>query len=104
VRRALVHKDVRYIVSNQRGLRRRAWHAIVYSFLTYDKQGHSTPNAANLGAYYAATAVTTAWLPGRYNVGYTLSNGTEQIELSVPVNLLQEFWPEITRTVFHRSR
>jgi hypothetical protein len=100
---AVLHEDVRYIASNQRGFKSRAWHAVKYSFLTYNSQGRPTVNLANLGAYYAATAVSVAWLPGHYNVAtYTLSNATEQIGLSVPVNLLQEFWPEVRHFVFRR--
>lgn len=98
----LLHEDVRYIVSKRHGFRHRALHAIAYSFLTYNNSGRPTVNVANLGAYYASTAVTTAWLPGHYKVlDYTLSNSTEQIGLTLPVNLLQEFWPEIVRTL-HR--
>lgn len=81
---AILHEDVRY--------------------LTFNDQGHPTPNTANLGAYYASTAVTTLWLPGKYNVArYTLANSTEQIALTVPVNVLQEFWPEVTHKVLRRS-
>jgi hypothetical protein len=100
---ALLHEDVRYITSSDRGFKRRARHAIFYSLLTYNKEGHSTPNIANLSAYYASTAVSTAWLPGHYNVArYALVNGTEQVALSIPVNLLQEFWPEIARRAFRK--
>ncbi|HEY6293021.1 MAG TPA: hypothetical protein VI455_15830 [Terriglobia bacterium] len=99
---AILHEDVRFITSGQHGVKRRAWHAVVYSFLTYNNQGHPTLNIANLGSYYASTAVSTAWLPSHNKLaGYTFSNGTEQIGLSVPVNILQEFWPEISH-VFHR--
>ena len=45
-------------------LRRRAVHTIVYSFLTYNNQGHPTLNIANIGGYYGATAISTRWLPG----------------------------------------
>jgi hypothetical protein len=100
---ALLHEDVRYIVSKERGLKRRAWHAVVYSFVTYDPQGHPTPNVANLSAYYAASAVSATWLPGNHDIGhYALVDGSESIGLSIPVNLLQEFWPEIRRAVLHR--
>lgn len=100
---ALLHEDVRYITSSQHGFKSRAWHAIKYSFLTYNGQGRPTLNVANLGAYYASTAASVAWLPGRYNLAsYTFSNATEQIGLSIPVNLLQEFWPEIRHSVFRR--
>jgi hypothetical protein len=98
----LLHEDVRYIVSKRTGFKHRALHAIAYSFLTYNNSGHPTFNFANLTAYYGSTAVSTAWLPGHYKVlDYTLSNSTEQIGLTVPVNLLQEFWPEIVRVLHH---
>lgn len=62
---ALLHEDVRYIASNQHGFCRRAGHAILYSFLTYNPQGHATLNLSNIGGYYFAGAVSTLWLPGR---------------------------------------
>lgn len=100
----LLHEDVRYIESKRRGFKHRALHAIAYSFLVYNNSGRPTLNVANLGAYYASTAVSTAWLPGRYKVlDYTLSNSTEQIGLTLPVNLLQEFWPDVMGRL-HRRR
>lgn len=99
---ALLHEDVRYIYSGQHGFKRRTLHAIVFSFVTYNSEGHITPNVANLGAYYASTAISTTWLPGPRSRMYTFSNGSEQIALAVPVNLLQEFWPEIVHTVRRR--
>jgi hypothetical protein len=74
-----------------------------YSFLTYNTEGRPTLNIANLSAYYASTAVSSAWLPGHHIMGgYTFSNASEQIALSVPVNLLQEFWPEVRHYVLRR--
>jgi hypothetical protein len=99
----ILHEDVRYVASHDRRSKRRALHAVAYSFLTFNDQGHPTPNIANLGAYYASTAITTLWLPGKYDVArYTLTNSTEQIALTVPVNMLQEFWPEVVHKVFRR--
>jgi hypothetical protein len=100
---ALLHEDVRYIAADQRSAKRRALHAVAYSFLTYNNEGHPTLNIANLGGYYAASVISTAWLPGHYNVAdHALSDASLQILLSVPVNLLQEFWPEVRSYVFHR--
>jgi hypothetical protein len=100
---AVLHEDVRYIASSQHSFQRRAVHAAIYSFFTYNGEGHPTPNVANLAAYYASTAVSTAWLPGIRNLAkYTLSNSTEQLALSVPINLLQEFWPEVRRHVLRK--
>lgn len=101
----VLKEDVRYIASDQHGFRRRAVHALVYSFITYNNQGHRTLNIANIGGYYGATAVSTLWLPGpQKTLNYTLSNGSESIALSVPVNLLQEFWPEISHKIFRSKK
>ncbi len=97
-----LHEDVRYIPSKRPGFKHRFLHSIAYSFLTYNNSGHPTLNVANLSAYYGSTAVTTAWLPGHFKVlDYTLSNSSEQIILTFPVNVLQEFWPEVVRAFHH---
>jgi hypothetical protein len=100
---ALLHEDVRYIPTSHRTFERRALHAILYSFLTYNNNGHPTLNVANLAATYASTAVTTAWLPGIGNpVKYTFTNASEQMALSFPLNVVQEFWPEIRHYILRR--
>ncbi len=94
---AALHEDVRYI-SDQRGGKRRVWHAIEYSFLTYNNEGQPTLNVAKLVGYYGSTAISTTWRPGHHALlDYTFVNGSEQIGLSVPINILQEFWPDIGR-------
>jgi hypothetical protein len=100
---AALHQDVRYIASGQKGFKQRVRHAVIYSFLTYNSHGHPTLNIANLTGYYASTAISTTWLPGSRSVaGYTFSNGSEQVALSIPINILQEFWPEVRHKVFRR--
>jgi hypothetical protein len=100
---AALHEDVRYIPASHHSVQRRALHAVLYSFLTYNNNGHATLNIANLAAYYASTAVTTTWIPGIGNAArYTFSNGSEQIALSFPLNVAQEFWPEIRHHIFRR--
>jgi len=99
----VLHEDVRYITSSRHGFMRRAAHAALYTFLTYNSQGRPTLNIASLSAFYVSTAASTAWLPGPHNLaGYTFSNATQQIGLSISLNVVQEFWPEIRRHVFHR--
>jgi hypothetical protein len=100
-----LHEDVRYISSAGTGFKKRALHAVAYSFVTYNDEGRTRLNVANLSSYYATTAISTAWVPGRRNVAtYTLTNGTAQIVLAVPVNLLQEFWPDIRRKITRSHR
>lgn len=98
---APLHEDVRYISSGPGGIGRRALHAFAFSFLTYNSQGQTTLNISNITGYYAATTISTSWIPIHEPLGkYTLIHGTEQLGLAIPVNLLQEFWPDIRRTVF----
>ena len=101
---AFLGEDTRYIVSDRHTFKARAGHALLYGFMTYNNQGHTTLNIASLGGYFAASAASTLWLPGQRNVGlYTLTDGSKQASLGSLVNLIQEFWPEIHRTVFHKS-
>jgi len=100
---AALRHDVRYISSADRGFGRRLLHAVEYSFLTYNRQGHATLNIANLSSVYATTAISTTWVPiSGSKAKYTLTNGTSQIALTVPINIVQEFWPEIRQKVFRR--
>jgi len=100
---APLREDVRYISSGRGGFGRRALHAFAFSFLTYNQHGHTTLNIANLTGYYGATALSTEWVPTHDSLGkYTLIHGSQQVGLAIPVNLIQEFWPDITRKILHR--
>ena len=95
---AALHEDVRYVYSGQHSRKRRMLYAIEYSFFTYNDQHQTTLNVAKLVGYYASTAISTEWhRPEHSVVGYTFVNGSEQLALSVPINILQEFWPYISR-------
>lgn len=100
---AALDEDVRYISSADTGFKRRLLHAVKFSFLTYNSQGHARLNIANLTSIYATTAISTSWVPIQGSPAkYTLTNGTSQIALTIPINIVQEFWPEIRTKVFRR--
>lgn len=100
-----LHEDVRFIYSGQHGFGRRTLHAIVYSFLTFNDQGAPTPNISKFVGYYSSTAISTMWRPPSKKslLRYTFVNGTEQLGLSVPINIFQEFWPDMARKFQHRN-
>lgn len=101
---AALHEDVRYISDQHGGKRRRVLHGVEYSFLTYNNQGQPTLNVSKLVGYYASTAISTTWRPGHHPLAsYTFADGSEQVGLSVPVNILQEFWPDLFRKITHRK-
>lgn len=99
---AVLHEDVRYVYSGQHSRKRRILYAIEYSFLTYNDRHQTTLNVAKLVGYYGSTAISTEWhRPEHSVVGYTFANGSEQLALSVPINILQEFWPYLSRELTH---
>jgi hypothetical protein len=51
-----------------------------------------------------ATAISTVWLPCQHSVAkHTLSNASETIAVTEPVNLLRELCPEIVQTVLRQA-
>jgi hypothetical protein len=99
----VLDEDVRYIASGDTGFGRRILHAVKFSFLTFNSQGHTRLNIANLSSIYATTAISTTWVPISGNKGkYVLTNGSSQIALTIPINIVQEFWPEIRTKIFRR--
>ncbi len=102
---AALHEDVRYVYSTRHAIGRRILYAVKYSVLTYNDQARPTLNVAKFVGYYASTAISTTWRPGKHSLlGYTFSNGSEQVGLSAPINVLQEFWPDLSREVTHLRR
>jgi len=100
---ALLGEDVRYISSGQEGFKKRAKHVVLFSFITYNTQGHKTLNVANIGGFYASSAVSTLWLPQKESVGlYTLTDGSKQAGLTILINMIQEFWPDIQQKLKRR--
>ncbi|MFN8007428.1 MAG: hypothetical protein U0V70_10465 [Terriglobia bacterium] len=100
---ALLKEDTRYISSGSGGIGPRMKHVFIYSFITYNNQGRKTLNIANLGGYYASSAASTLWLPQKESVGlYTLTDGSKQMGLSILVNMIQEFWPDIRQSLSRR--
>lgn len=94
---ALLKFDVRYIPSHQHGFGRRVEHAFIYSFVNYNRHGQTTLNLPSIGGYYFASGISTIWLPGiRHVPTYTLIDGSKGLALSVPLNMVQEFWPDIS--------
>jgi hypothetical protein len=100
---APLREDVRYISLGKGSAGRRILHTFAFSFVTYNNHGHVTPNIANLTGFYASSAISTTWVPTDDTLGrYTLVHGSQQVGLSIAINIVQEFWPDIQRKVLHR--
>lgn len=99
---ALMGLEPRYVRSTAHNPARRIGHAFALSFLTYNNEGKLRLNLPNLGSYYASSVIATTWQPKRYTaLGDGVRDGNRQVITGVAFNLVQEFWPEITRLV-HR--
>jgi hypothetical protein len=97
---AVVGQDPRYIRSGSGQLWHRAGHAFLYSLLTYNNDGKPRLALATLGSYYASSMIATSWLPTRYTpLGDGIRDGNRQVILAGFANLIQEFWPEIKKTI-----
>ena len=99
----LLHEDVRYIASTETATGRRILHALVYSVVTYNGHGRPTPNLALIGADFASAGISTRWLPKQDSVArYTVISAGEQLAMGAAINLIQEFWSELTHKIARR--
>lgn len=102
---AVTGEDPRYIRSRDKGFFKRAGHALVYTVMTYNRDGKPTPAFAAIGAQYGASLISQTWMPGVENKLRTgLSDGTLQFAFSGMFNVIEEFWPEMTQMFSHTLR
>ncbi|MBM3811377.1 MAG: hypothetical protein FJW20_07045 [Acidimicrobiia bacterium] len=94
---ALVGHDPRYKPCGCRNRFRRVGHAILFNFLTVDRNGKTTFNAFRyLGAYGGELAVA-GMLPGGYDRWGAVRRGNTVVIWGSLHNLMREFSPEILR-------
>lgn len=101
---AVLGQDPRYIRSAGQGAGNRSLHALLFSFVTYDKRGKRRPAIPTLASYYASGMISTLWFPERYTaLGDGVRDGNQQLIFSILLNQFQEFLPEIRRVVFRKK-
>lgn len=102
---ALLRHDVRYFPSRDAGIWARTSHALAANFVTLDRNGDRTVNAARLGGIVAAELVSRQWMPDRYRSAYRTSRGIAiQLGFSTAFNVLREFTPDLKRLVRRNHR
>jgi hypothetical protein len=93
-----LHEEPRYINSSSKGFFHRSGHALLFTVVTYNNSGKMTPAIASVGSIYAASMITTLWMPQRYTVlGDGVRDGNLQLAFGGMFNLIEEFWPEIKK-------
>jgi hypothetical protein len=99
---AALHEEPRYVSSSSKGFFRRSEHALLFTLVTYNNSGKVRPAIASVGSIYAASMITTLWMPNRYTVlGDGVRDGNLQLGLNGAFNLVEEFLPDIKK-VFKR--
>jgi len=97
---ALLRHEVRYLPSPSAGFWTRTGHAMAANFVTLNRCGQRTWNAAHLGGITAAELVSRRWMPDRYRTPYRTVRGIGiQLGFSTAANLVREFAPELKRLV-----
>lgn len=101
---AFFHTDPRYFRCMCRGGWHRSWHAIEWSFLTYNGSGRTVFDFPQLVGAYGSGMISRTWYPSRYSpLVQGVQAGHMQVGFVVGVHLIQEFSPEIKKVFTHRK-
>jgi hypothetical protein len=87
-----------------KGFPRRARHAVVAEFVEHRRDGSVAAPVARFAGLATSVAASAPLLPGGYGAGYAMERAETRIGADIGINLLQEFWPEIRRTVYRPLR
>jgi hypothetical protein len=82
-----------------KGFPRRARHAIVAEFIEHRMDGSVAAPVARFAGLATSVTASAPLLPAGYGAGYAMERAETRIGADIGINLLQEFWPEIRRTV-----
>ena len=99
----LLHEDPRYFRLAKGSLLRRAEYALSRVVITRTDSGGRNLNFTELLGNGAAAALSNLYHPAEYrSVSQTMRRAGLTVLTDAPFNLLQEFWPDIRRKVFHK--
>jgi hypothetical protein len=86
--------EVRYVRCDCKGIMPRVGHALLWNFLTLNRQGKTVVNAPAIGSSFAAEFIGNTWMPPRYNTASNaFRNGGVQLAINSAFNIVREFLP-----------
>jgi hypothetical protein len=102
---ALLHQDPRYFRLGHGSKSRRLLYAAAAAFICkHDNTGKWEPNYSNVLGNVAAGAISNLYYPGSDSgAGLTISNGMIVTAEGAFGAMFQEFWPDISRKLFHKD-
>ncbi len=102
---ALLHQDPRYFRLGHGSFHHRLFYAIATSYICkHDNTGKWEPNYSNVGGNIIAGAISNLYYPSQTSGwGQTIDNGLIVTTEGTFGGVLQEFWPDISRKLFHKD-
>jgi hypothetical protein len=103
---SVLHQDPRYFRLGHGSGMHRAFYAFSTSFICkHDNTHRWEPNYSNVGGNLAAGAISNLYYPSSDRTGWstTLVNGMIVTAEGAVGAELQEFWPDISRKLFHKD-
>lgn len=102
---ALLHQDPRYFRLGHGSFHHRFFYAIATSYICkHDNTGKWEPNYSNVGGNIIAGAISNLYYPSQTaGFGQTIDNGLIVTTEGTFGGVLQEFWPDISRKLFHKD-
>ncbi len=102
---ALLHQDPRYFRLGHGTFKHRFFYAVATSFICkHDNTGKWEPNYSNVGGNIIAGAISNLYYPSNTaGLGQTINNGIIVTGEGTFGGVLQEFWPDISRKLFHKD-
>ncbi|HZP05098.1 MAG TPA: hypothetical protein VFB43_09370 [Terracidiphilus sp.] len=101
---ALLHQDPRYFRLGHGSIPHRMLYAISTSFICkHDHTGKWEPNYSNLGGNIASGAISNLYYPESTGISHTITDGFTVTAEGAFGGVLQEFWPDISRKLFHKD-
>lgn len=100
---AVLHQDPRYFRRGHGTIFRRLAYAVAASFICkHDYTGRWEPNYSNVGGNLIAGAISNLYYPTQDSAWErTISSGRTVTTTGALGGILQEFWPDISRKLFH---
>jgi hypothetical protein len=103
---SILHQDPRYYRLGHGAIRHRILYAMATTFICkHDGTGKWEPNYSNVGGNILGGAISNLYYPAasRTGIGLTFSNGFVVTAEGAFGSTLEEFWPDISRKLFHKD-
>lgn len=97
---AALRYDPRYLACNCHGAFRRTTHAVLRTFITYDRNGRRVPDLPGLSGIYGGSMLMMYWYPRGYSPLTTgVQVGNFNVGVQGVINIVKEFAPDIKHAI-----